>query len=818
MNSPNFDDEEGRRTPPIRRDGVSVCAEMLRIGVLVLSVFWCFKFLLTANLIGGSDARWYGITMIDALTQTHAGHWPVFVSQSEWQWNGAVHPYRTAPYFLNLGILLDAITGHHLTPLSVEHLVLFASILEAVLLLYVFLTKLEPRARWLAWAAALAWALAPVAMGYVVNVEMYMTVMTFGWLPLVFYGNVRIIRQDDGWGWICLVSGLALTWMSHPAVAAWTTVMTAAMQGLRLIFRDFTWLAWLRALGGGLLFADLVAYYFYSIFELSPEKAGTSVLVQLGFISLMLAVIAAFRLLAGGTRHWWWPALAALGGLWLTNRLYLYLAASLLIWSACIRGWRRWRSGSAATTRLPEIAILGVLLSAAVAVQLPDRYALTELASGNSTMAMLHGIFPAILKPISVAAVALTDLQLGYALWAAAAFGCMMALWRGNLEARLFSLALVVAVPLLMPIPALSACFAYATPDWLFGISSVVWYRVLAPFSIMAVFTAFLAFAPVALAANWRRRKIAVGVSLIAAGIIWEGRELKRLQGHAQRSVNSSEQTQAFYRTDSSDRYFSYDNLPHPAYILSGTMDYHLESRLLSAADLGLLPEPLLDAPHGEEFTITTEVNPLAPYWLNLRPRFRLKPGEREIWKFEFFEKKYEGTLIARGPMGFSRYVFLPNGGDGEKSFGVGKDRPKTLALWNSLGVPQDFDLTFLMPAAQPGFGDFAKVKVRSYRPEDLQIQTLGLMPYRARVKTTVASFLETPRVYIPGYRAKLDGRDVRVEVSPEHLAMIRLTPGIHEVELSFRPSQPLLWAGVVSALGWLGLAGCTGRRLIRRR
>jgi hypothetical protein len=193
-------------------------------------------------------------------------------------------------------------------------------------------------------------------------------------------------------------------------------------------------------------------------------------------------------------------------------------------------------------------------------------------------------------------------------------------------------------------------------------------------------------------------------------------------------------------------------------------------------------------------------------------------PGGREIWKFEFFKKNYEGVLIAQGPLGFSRYVYLPSGGDGAKSFGVDKERGKTLAFWNSLGVPQDFELSFLMPAPQAGFGDFAKVKVQPYRPEDLQIQTLGLIPYRARVKATVASFLETPRVYIPGYRAKLDGREVRVEVSPEHLAMVRLTPGVHEVELSFGPSQPLLWAGLGSALGWFGVAGYSVRRVLRGR
>jgi hypothetical protein len=54
--------------------------------------------------------------------------------------------------------------------------------------------------------------------------------------------------------------------------------------------------------------------------------------------------------------------------------------------------------------------------------------------------------------------------------------------------------------------------------------------------------------------------------------------------------------------------------------------------------------------------------------------------------------------------------------------------------------------------------------------------------------------------------------------VSPEHLVMVRLPPGNHEIEVSFRPSPKLALAGLISGCGWLALAIGGGCRLILRR
>ena len=71
---------------------------------------WLYRPFLDAGFFGGVDARSYGYTMIDVLRQARAGVFPVLVGQTEFMFNGTIHPIRTAPYHHYLGILLDRIT------------------------------------------------------------------------------------------------------------------------------------------------------------------------------------------------------------------------------------------------------------------------------------------------------------------------------------------------------------------------------------------------------------------------------------------------------------------------------------------------------------------------------------------------------------------------------------------------------------------------------------------------------------------------------------------------------------------------------------
>ncbi len=212
--------------------------EYLRIGVLLWVVCWLFEPFFTSRLIGGADARWYGYVMADALEQARAGVWPVFVGQGEFMFNGAIHPFRTAPYYTNAGILLDLATFRVLSPLAVQHLLVLATATVAALVSYGCLVALLPHRRWLACGLALLYVSTPATLAYIYIFEMYMTFTTLAWMPLIIYGNIRLFQKNDAIGWIAVVAGLALVWYGHAPVGSWATMFTVGVQGLRLLARD----------------------------------------------------------------------------------------------------------------------------------------------------------------------------------------------------------------------------------------------------------------------------------------------------------------------------------------------------------------------------------------------------------------------------------------------------------------------------------------------------------------------------------------------------------------------------------------------------
>jgi hypothetical protein len=190
------------------------------------------------------------------------------------------------------------------------------------------------------------------------------------------------------------------------------------------------------------------------------------------------------------------------------------------------------------------------------------------------------------------------------------------------------------------------------------------------------------------------------------------------------------------------------------------------------------------------------------------------------LLRFRFFDRRYSGVLIMRGPRGWYRQYQLPDAGFGPKSFGVDSERPKTLALWNSSSEPQPVDLVFYrpeLPADSHAPVDFAELAMLTYDPAKLPVRTLGLIPYRASVTLSEPAFLETPRAFIPGYRATVNGQPHVVEASPNHRAMLKLNPGENLVELRYA-GTPWLWLAFgVSALTWCSLLAGAVRALYTR-
>ncbi len=193
---------------------------------------------------------------------------------------------------------------------------------------------------------------------------------------------------------------------------------------------------------------------------------------------------------------------------------------------------------------------------------------------------------------------------------------------------------------------------------------------------------------------------------------------------------------------------------------------------------------------------------------LELDPVLTLQPGRRYLLILDFGwpPEDYAGVLLLSGRE-LNRLYRLPESG-GSRSFGAGPES----ARWLALG-PTDGDLRLRwvpeapISARRPEGEVFARFALHEVVPDRLPVQVRSWVPYRADVRLTTEVYVETPRLYQPGYSAKSGGKEVPVKASPDGLVMVRLGPGEHDLGLEYRPPAVVRAAYLCGVLGWLGVA-----------
>jgi hypothetical protein len=108
-------------------------------------------------------------------------------------------------------------------------------------------------------------------------------------------------------------------------------------------------------------------------------------------------------------------------------------------------------------------------------------------------------------------------------------------------------------------------------------------------------------------------------------------------------------------------------------------------------------------------------------------------------------------------------------------------------------------------PSDAPGhFENLVHLNAVSYDPERLPLHIVEHIPLRIRKRGAEEGWLETPRIFIGGYRAQVDGKPAGVGRSPDGLVIVRVPAGGSMVELDY-PGDWLLRASFwTSFAGWL--------------
>jgi len=436
----------------------------------------------------------------------------------------------------------------------------------------------------------------------------------------------------------------------------------------------------------------------------------------------------------------------------------------------------------------------------AIVPYIMDRQALLEWVRNS---------FPSSLQPIDLNAPILTYMQLGYGLWLVLLAGAVA--W--SFRPRLWAVGLLLAsagllVLLLFPVPWITRALWFSLPETVVGMT-LYWpmqrfYILIAAVAVVCGQRLLREFP-----ARGALGRGAVLLGLLLA-VLWSAKEASKLIEMARRQSDTLLDSRDWSRLENvAVQRHTYGLFPRrPAYFTNGVVEPRMESRLLDPTTGRILAsdydQASAKAPQ-EDFRGTIDVNPGI---LDLDPPLTLRPGEQYLLTFDFARPDTTGVLQMIGPNLYREYN-LPRSGE-SKSFGSERQSEKSITIWTSTPGSEAVRLRFIptVEHAKPSdYIPFAKYRLQKIDDQALPVRVTSLMPYRATVRSPAPALLESPRMFVPGYVATVNGAPVAVRRSAEGLVAFPVPAGESRVELRFAGPTALHLAFWLSAAGWL-LAG----------
>lgn len=695
----------------------SALSEACRWWGLTAICLWLIQPYATPHLVGGGDAHHYAQQLADAGEQARHGEFQLFVGQSAFAFNGDIHPLRTAPYFSYLGAIVSVVAGPTLSPTAIQNLFIVFSLLIATAALYGLLTRLKPALPWPAFWLTCAFASSPGILALIYSGDMVASWLTLPWLPFVFYATLHSGNAVDPKPSLCLLAGaLAAIWLSHPAIAFWTTALVI-LPLLAPVFGHWNGgkrLSYLAACGA--ICAILSNYVFVSVNTLGlPSDPNLIANMRNGSII--------------GTLEAGWAGIGRpidAGGSDLTRNLQL----SPALWWAGFVGLL----GLGAAHRHRRIAVLLFLGAGAMILLLFP----SKLIAGR-----LWTIVPEIVIDAT-----------------------------GEWPMQRFYPILSVLVPFL-------AVIAWPQTNARHGPRRLAYPALLAVLVGATLFGCFDA-----------RKFIARGYAITNSPEISD----RRLRPE---NVLLSRYSYEYY--GSVPRVFSH-----------GTMNPLMQNRLLSRSTL----EPIdlnflaLDRPipgDGPRPRTRHKYVP-ADYGGSYEPPVRLEPNRVYFARFLFSGEDARGTLQLLGRYIFREYQLPVSGGP--HAFGIGPQRRSGFSLWTTATRADDVQIRFYAQPGHPTPKNLGDLELLSVNPDRLPLQTLSVFPYQVSVRSQGDTWLETPKIFVEGYEARVNGRPSPVMRSPDGLAMIPVPAGRHRVHLTYVGPIVLRVAYWGTLIGWLAYVG----------
>lgn len=459
-----------------------------------------------------------------------------------------------------------------------------------------------------------------------------------------------------------------------------------------------------------------------------------------------------------------------------------------------------------------------------------------EPASAQFVAKIIRDQFPANFQPITVHGNTLAMYQLGYAAIGALALILVLTLALRTRHALPFVIGALLVAPFTLPMPWLTDRIWQGLPSWFVTINNV-W-----PMQrLFLIWSGVIFFGVAAIATDprvvRRRSMCLLIVGALLAGGLWSWHEAAKLATVAGWSRAPAPEAETVFAPHNVvlTRY-AYSTFPRtPAYVSHGYMDPLLENRLLDPKTFKIIADNASAAApeshSGDALTPQTRLLQEGHFTAandnnsdihSLSPSIELQPDTRYALRLDFTEPDQSGVLQVLHDR-LTREYYLPDSGVGlhlegtSRAFGSGPLNSRIISLY----VPGNGGairprLQYVTPRRPADAFSFARFRLFSFQPAQLPVFVESWIPYRAQVRADTAAWLETPRVWQSQWTARVNGRPVAVQPSPENLVMVAVEAGKSQVTLEFRPQWWLSAAYWITLSGWVILLADGLRRVIR--
>lgn len=648
------------------------------------------------------------------------------------------------------------------------------------------------------------------AYHYSLMVSDFITQLRAGVFPVfvgqseyAFNGGIHTLRTAPYFVHFAgLLDVLSLHTLSFVALTNLAVVLSAiggainAYVALRLYFPSRLWSA-----------AVIAAVYVFSPAILAPLYEGDMIATFMTVPFLpWWALSLAYLLDQVHRRRGWILQSVTLAALWWAHPPIAIWATgiSVVVWigSIVFRSGRVGQTIGAATS-----LVLCAILCSYVFVSVHSLH-LTSIANPGASGAILANIatnLRANFRPLDVAGTGLLgDIQIGYSLLALGVAGLFCLRTRASVAA--LGGAFIALFVVLLPVPWLTAQIWTHVPAAILEVTNVWPGQRLYP--ILAALAAFLGLAATDRLSSFGKRWRLASAVLVLCAAAWSASEMRKLHRRGLAVAMGKSHSELVHRPENV-------NLTRSSYLLFGPfniyfshsrMEPFLETRLLDPAT----QEPFADGGTIAKTPAPRESTALTPLTIDFvqtptgvsDAAFLIEPHSLYLLTFDFFGQELSGTVQVASHT-LAREYILPTSGM-EKAFGSNDNGGRTIAVENRSDAPDQVRLLLLSKDAALK-SDQLLARATAQRIDDLPrvLRITSLMPFELTVNSPRAATLETPRVFIPGYRAVVNGRNEPVFSSVNKLAAVAIPAGETKVRVFYNADEAMVVTYFTAIVAW---------------